>query len=226
MNFKELEKKCKRRRLKIKLFYAASIILFLLSILATYFVVKKFLFSNNEVEVKKAKVNLEKKENKAKPKKEKQEKEIEVKEVEHQLPKKKADKKPTHTDEFKVIDPQMFNEESNEKMRGDVFIKPDLSFLKQPKKYKKPKKVLESKPITFEECIKKAQKYYNEKKYLKALEWAKNANLIDKDDPRSWIITAKALNKMGKKDEAVEILKIYYSYHKNEEVKKLIGELQ
>ncbi len=114
-------------------------------------------------------------------------------------------------------------------MSDDVFIKPDIPSLNSNVKNKtfiKSKKIISSRKISFKECIQKANFYYNKKEYLKALEWAKNANLIDKDNPKSWIVTAKTLIAMGKKDEALSILKIYYSYHKDKKVKKLIGELE
>jgi len=38
-------------------------------------------------------------------------------------------------------------------------------------------------------------------------------------------MSAKALYKLGKKEEALKILKIYYNYHKDEKVKRLMGEL-
>jgi predicted Zn-dependent protease len=74
-------------------------------------------------------------------------------------------------------------------------------------------------------CIALSERYYNEGDYENALNWAKNANLQNNKKPESWIMSAKALVKLGKKQEAVKILKIYYNYHKDERIKKLLGEL-
>ena len=88
------------------------------------------------------------------------------------------------------------------------------------------KKILEAKTIpSFETCINLAKRYLKEGEYKNAIKWAKFANIQNKKDPLSWIITAKALYKMGKKEEALKLLKIYDSYYNNKEVKKLIKEL-
>jgi len=77
---------------------------------------------------------------------------------------------------------------------------------------------------SFETCMALAKKYYQEGNYKEALKWAKNANTQNNKKPDSWIMSARALYKLGKKDEALKILKIYYNYHKDESVKKVMGE--
>ncbi|WP_459978013.1 CDC27 family protein [Nautilia lithotrophica] len=74
-------------------------------------------------------------------------------------------------------------------------------------------------------CITLAEKYYQEGNYKEALKWAKNANIQNNKNPESWILSAKSLYKLGKKEEALKVLKIYYNYRKDEKVKKLMGEL-
>ena len=78
---------------------------------------------------------------------------------------------------------------------------------------------------SYETCIALSEKYYSEKNYKKALYWAKNANLLNNKKVDSWILSAKALYKLGRKKEAIKILKIYYNYRKDEKVKKLLGDL-
>jgi len=77
---------------------------------------------------------------------------------------------------------------------------------------------------SFDTCISIARKYLESRDYKNALKWAKNANIQNRKDPLSWIISAKALYHMGKKHEAVKLLKIYNSYYNNKEIKKLIKE--
>jgi len=78
---------------------------------------------------------------------------------------------------------------------------------------------------SFETCILLANKYYKEGNYKEALKWAKNANIQNNKKAISWILSAKILNKMGKKEEARKILKLYYNYSKDEKVKKLMEQL-
>jgi len=77
---------------------------------------------------------------------------------------------------------------------------------------------------SFDTCISIAKKYLERKDYKNALKWAKNANIQNKKNPLSWIISAKALYYMGKKKEAIKLLKIYNSYYNNKEIKKLLKE--
>ena len=77
----------------------------------------------------------------------------------------------------------------------------------------------------FDKCILLANKYYKEGNYKEALKWVKNANIQDNKRAISWILTAKILNKMGKKKEAIKLLKLYYNFNKDEKVKKLMEQL-
>jgi tetratricopeptide (TPR) repeat protein len=79
---------------------------------------------------------------------------------------------------------------------------------------------------SFETCVKLAKNYYKKGDYKNALKWAKNANLQNKKDKRSWIIVAKSLYKLGKKEKAINILQIYYNYTKDNEVLKIIERMK
>ncbi len=74
----------------------------------------------------------------------------------------------------------------------------------------------------FEVCIVLSKKYYKKGDYQSALKWAKNANIQNNKKPDSWIMSAKSLYKLGKRKEALKILKIYYNYRKDKEVLRLI----
>ena len=77
---------------------------------------------------------------------------------------------------------------------------------------------------SFNTCIELSKRYFINKDYKNALKWAKLANLQNKKDPISWIIAAKSLYKLGKKEEAIKLLKIYNSYYNNKKIKKLLKE--
>ena len=206
MTFYELEKICKARKRR---FYISIFLGILVLIGIIIGVVYKF--SNKE------------------------EKEIVKKEVAKKEIKKEAKK------EIKDIPPKISTntqkpKEINKKSTLK-FILPDFESLEvkevKTKKVKSieknsttSKKILEAKTIpSFETCINLAKRYLKEGDYKNAIKWAKFANIQNKKDPLSWIITAKALYKMGKKEEALKLLKIYDSYYNNKEVKKLIKEL-
>ena len=77
---------------------------------------------------------------------------------------------------------------------------------------------------SFNTCIELSKEYFKNKDYKDALKWAKLANLQNKKNPLSWIIAAKSLYQLGKKKEAIKLLKIYNSYYNNKEIEKLLKE--
>ncbi|NPA11537.1 MAG: hypothetical protein GXO62_04770 [Epsilonproteobacteria bacterium] len=86
--------------------------------------------------------------------------------------------------------------------------------------------IFSSTPLpSYQTCINLAKKYYQKGDYQNAILWAKNANIQDKKAKESWIITAKALYKEGKKEKALKVLKIYYKFSKDKEVKDVIEEI-
>lgn len=110
---------------------------------------------------------------------------------------------------------------------SNIPIKPKKTIeLNKTKSKNKKTFVLESEVLpSYQTCINLAEKYYKEGKYKLALKWAKNANIQNNKDPESWIVTAKSLYKLGDKKHAIKILKIYYNYHNDEKVKKLLRDL-
>jgi len=225
MTFLELEKKCKQRRRAIffKWFFLISALLGIIGY-GVYFYLNQPKSEQKTIKKKpvKKEVNKTKKSvkkldyklsaildlsvdlNESKPKKEKPVKTKTVK-VKKQKPetsqktvaKSKTVKKPEPVDQNKTV-----KKESTKQ--------PALSTQALP---------------SYDTCIKLSEKYYKAKKYKSALKWAKNANVQDNTRPESWIMSAKILYSLGKKDDALKILKIYYNYHKNKEVEKLIGEM-
>jgi len=207
MTFLELEQKCKKRKiLKILKF----LMFLLLVILTAGFYYKMTVNVNNET--KERNITAEK-----------------IKNVERKPEEKQAGKinKPDKNNEkLSLIIDLNVTEPQNESVK-----KPK----KQQKKSKETSPVKEKKESSFimsaktlpsyNTCIALAEKYYKQGDYKEALKWAKNANVQNNKKPESWILSAKSLYKLGKRKEAIKVLKIYYNYRKDEKVKKLMGEL-
>jgi tetratricopeptide (TPR) repeat protein len=66
-----------------------------------------------------------------------------------------------------------------------------------------------------------ARLYYSSKDYTEATKWALIANEHDSKKEDSWIVFANSLNALGKKDEAVKILKTYISNNPSAKKAKL-----
>jgi tetratricopeptide (TPR) repeat protein len=71
-----------------------------------------------------------------------------------------------------------------------------------------------------------AKAYYGKGYFKESEKWALQANSLDSDLEESWIIFAKAKVKLGKKDEAIQILSTYYKKSKNIKARLLIEKIK
>ncbi len=231
MTFYELEKACKKRRLR-RLFFFSFMALFLgvIAVLALSFK-KSEKVKKRVIEVNKSKVKVEKR----------------VKEVEKNITIKKVEKKPPKPNK-KVENKKV---EVKLEVEKEVFLKPIVEIptavknngkneapIKSVKKEKKiekeevnnsisepQKNLIVTETINYDSALKKAEQFFKEGKYTEAIKWAKNANLQDPTKPESWIITAKSLSKIGHSEKAIEILKTYLKYYKDKRVKEVLNEI-
>jgi len=210
MTFPELEKACKKRRL----FKILRLILFLLFFAAASLSFVYFKTKNGLTERNVTKSNIETKKD-FKEKNATKAAKIKIKNLQKQ--KKVQELKliiDLNVSEKKPVVQKTNNVQKNSKKTEKTVQKPVE------------KASISSKTLpSYSTCIALAEKYYKQGDYKKALKWAKNANIQNNKKPESWILSAKALYKLGKKQSALNILKIYYNYHKDEKVKKLMGEI-
>ncbi len=71
-----------------------------------------------------------------------------------------------------------------------------------------------------------AKAYYKKGAYSEAEGWALRANEINSKLEDSWLMFAKSKAKMGKKQEAINILAKYYTKSKSVKAKALIGQIK
>lgn len=71
-----------------------------------------------------------------------------------------------------------------------------------------------------------AKKYYEMHNYHQSYNYALITNRINDNIDASWIIFAKSLVKLGRKDEAVETLKSYFEHSKSTQAKTLLEEIE
>ena len=79
---------------------------------------------------------------------------------------------------------------------------------------------------SYDLAIKIAQAFYDKGAYTKALEWAKRANKLDRQKEEAWILYAKTLYKLGKKQKAKQLLKVFLDYKDSQEAKQLLKKWQ
>ncbi len=71
-----------------------------------------------------------------------------------------------------------------------------------------------------------AKAFYREKNYKESEKWALEANKLDSNLDESWIIFAQSKAKMGKKNEAIKILAMYYKKSKSANVRAVIEKIK
>jgi len=207
MTFYELEKKCKRKRF-LKIF-----VLSLLSILILVLMCVFYYFSTQRAQPKTEKKTV-KKEVKTNKTKSRENLKVSDKTLKFVIPQinqinqisKKAEKTKLNIKKNNTVERNNTVEKNNTVKSSNIVLKT-------------------SNLPSYKTCISIASKYLKQKDFNNALKWAKYANIQNKKDVKSWIISAKALFYMGKKDEAVKLLKIYNTYYNNKEIQKLIKEM-
>jgi len=201
MTFYELEKECKKRKRNRFLFWLFILVLITIS----FFVYYKFFYQHSLIKH----IKQVKKEKLIKPKKIKREK-----------------------NKTKILKPIIDLNVSNTNHKLNIsFELPKIKInevnvtINSIKK--KQKKLINTSILpSYDTCIMLAKNYYKNGDYENALKWAKNANIQNKKAPMSWIIVAKSLYKMGQKDKAIKILKIYYDYTKNKKILEVIKKVK
>jgi tetratricopeptide (TPR) repeat protein len=73
-------------------------------------------------------------------------------------------------------------------------------------------------------AIKIAREFFSKREYNEALEWAKKANKLNRNEEEAWILYAKSLYALGKKEQAKRILRLYLEYANSSEAQKLLRE--
>jgi len=219
MTFYELEKECKKRRKHFFIKFFLILLLFILVISVAYYL---FYYKNN----------LTKKERPIQK----------IKKVEHQQSKinLKKDKNITNKEKVKKYmsnNVPIIKFDLNLKELNDTDVKTitnnNITKTHKEKKELNKSKLADNQKIltinnlpSYDTCIKLAKNFYKIGDYKNALKWAKSANIQNNTLAESWILTAKSLYKLHKKDEAIKILKIYYKYTKNKQILNLIDNIK
>jgi tetratricopeptide (TPR) repeat protein len=201
MTFLELEKKCRQRKIKKLVLYLG---LFFIFAAAVFLVVKNYYTASNKPknmpETKKPAVKTHKPVQA--PKK--------ANSVTYKKPVAK-EKKINLILDLNITEPVKQQKENNQTKKVLPAVKKQV--------------LIQSTTLpSFATCIALSKQYYSKGRYEEALKWAKNANIQNKKSADSWIMSAKSLYALGHKEKAVEILEIYYNYHKDDKIKELLRE--
>lgn len=70
-----------------------------------------------------------------------------------------------------------------------------------------------------------ASMYYKKRNYRKAIYWSMKTNKLDRNIDESWLIFAKSKVKLGKRNEAIKVLRAYIKRSNSYEAKKLLKKL-
>jgi tetratricopeptide (TPR) repeat protein len=78
--------------------------------------------------------------------------------------------------------------------------------------------------VGYETALQIAEILYGRKVYDEASQWARRANMIDRDDERAWILYAKSEYAMGHKERAMRILTIFLDYKESKAARGLLAQ--
>ncbi len=71
-----------------------------------------------------------------------------------------------------------------------------------------------------------AQRFYDAKRYKEALKWSLIANEVDEQKPESWIMFAKAKMKMGKRQDAINVLNAYLKTYTSAKISRYLEKIK
>jgi len=71
-----------------------------------------------------------------------------------------------------------------------------------------------------------AQRFYNAQRYKEALKWSLIANEVDEQKPESWIMFAKTKMKMGKKQDAINVLNAYLKTYTSAKISRYLEKIK
>jgi hypothetical protein len=71
-----------------------------------------------------------------------------------------------------------------------------------------------------------AQSFYKKKNYNQTVKWSIMANSMEPSNEESWLLYAKAKVKLGKKQEAINALRIYLNQYSSQKVKSYLHSLE
>jgi len=75
---------------------------------------------------------------------------------------------------------------------------------------------------SYDLALELARYYLRNKEYKKALLWAKRANTLDKESEEAWILYARSLYRLGKREKAKRVLRIYLEYKESKKIEELL----
>jgi tetratricopeptide (TPR) repeat protein len=70
-----------------------------------------------------------------------------------------------------------------------------------------------------------AKEYYSRKRYKESLKWALKANEIDNKKEESWVLFAKSSAKIGKREDAITVLKAFLKNNSSQKAEMLLEEI-
>ncbi|BDY11988.1 CDC27 family protein [Hydrogenimonas cancrithermarum] len=71
-----------------------------------------------------------------------------------------------------------------------------------------------------------AQSFYKKKNYNEAVKWSIMANSLEPSNEESWLLYARAKVKLGKKEDAINALRIYLNQYSSRKVKSYLHSLE
>ena len=221
--FLELEKKCKKLKIKKLLKYLILIILIISLIIGLYLFIQskahKSYIQENKTIIKITKI---------KPVKKETNKTLKIKIIES-----KKIKEKNKTIIKKVIKPIKIPEWNVQFNLNEINITKEIKIKSKVKKEinktivkENPNQMFKSETITVDKALKLAKFYYNNDDYQTSMKWCKIASNIDNSNEKIWKLYALNLEKLNQKQKAIKVLKTYLKYKDSSELEFILQRLE
>jgi tetratricopeptide (TPR) repeat protein len=90
---------------------------------------------------------------------------------------------------------------------------------------KRDSKILQTTPVSFEKAMKLIVLYYENGDYENSMKWCKIASKIDNYNENVWYYYGLNLEKVGKKEKAIQVLTTYLKYQNSKKIRFLLQRL-
>jgi len=226
INFYELEKKCKKKKLKLIL-KVAGIISSIAILSGIVFLFLLYRHNHKNTEAKIIQNNIEKKTIEVVKHPHTEIKKVEQKVIKVVKVVKEKPKIPEITYMLDLGNISVTNEpKSIKRIKKSVIKKPEIKKEKKPEPEKVNTPVLTTSSLTLQTALFKIKNFYDNGDFDNTIKWCKLASKIDNKNEDIWSYYALSLYKTGQKNKAIEVLKTYLKYKKSQKIEKILKRLK
>ncbi|MGM0624056.1 MAG: hypothetical protein ACQESH_08585 [Campylobacterota bacterium] len=122
--------------------------------------------------------------------------------------------------------PEQPAQQAPQEEKIDVGTEKNMSFTKSEKSFDikdVARKFEQSGDLKYAKTL--ANYYYDEGNYNRSSKWAYTMNQLDPSDEEGWLLFAKSLHMLGKKEDSIKVLRSYLRHYDSQNARKLLKDI-